>query len=286
MSKSNRKTNENKLLEEMTRILPYQAKVTIDAMNDFVLPGDWGFRNRVNLNYHLAFVKSGGGHYEYDGKQMIFQQAKIFMFGKNCPHSRFLNQDQLPRMTLVRFDVIDLLTGEQSQCLEDGLALEHVTNRPGLYYELFERCLGYYKEESSSAKVLAELTLTQIIHEMYRDTQTSVRLDPRLENVCDYIRHHYSDQLRLEDMVRISGLSRNYFLTLFKEAYGVTPKQYQIRYKIDQASKYISETDLKIGTISEMLGYKDQFSFSKQFKEVTGLRPSSLRKTYIEPGMV
>lgn len=80
----------------------------------------------------------------------------------------------------------------------------------------------------------------------------------------------------------MSGLSRNYFLKLFKETYKTTPKSYLIHFKIDQATRYLLETDMSIHELSEILGYENQFCFSKQYKAVTGTSPSGLRRSYIE----
>ncbi len=94
----------------------------------------------------------------------------------------------------------------------------------------------------------------------------------------DYARDNIFNELLIDKMVEISGLSKNHFRNLFKKHVGMTPKAYIINEKIKEAKIVLAESDCSIKQVAEMLGYPDQYSFSKQFKSVTGYAPSIYHK--------
>lgn len=52
---------------------------------------------------------------------------------------------------------------------------------------------------------------------------------------------------------------------------------YFIRLKIQYACQLLSQTDLKINTIADKIGYDDSFYFSRLFKKVHGKSPRQYR---------
>lgn len=276
----------DKLLTSLTHLVPNEAHLHLDIANDFVLPENWEFKDRVNGNYHLAFVRSGSGCYEINGESIDFEPERFYLFTKHCKHSRQLNTTDLPRMTLLRFSLLNNKTCLPFLHHTDGQAITFVTSRPRVYYELFDKMLTYHKESSPTGTALTQIVLSQILYEMYRDAlnmnQTANSRDPRLNKAYHHIQNQYDRKLSLSALADMAGLSRNHFLRCFKDAYGTSPKQLQIQLRIDHASRYLLETDMSILDISTKLGYEDQFSFSRQFREVTGVSPSRFRKPYIE----
>ncbi len=74
------------------------------------------------------------------------------------------------------------------------------------------------------------------------------------------------------------GLSYSRLRSIFKKLMGVSPGSYRIQRRIDYACSLLSDTSDSIQSISYTLGYKDQFSFAAQFKQVTGVTPNNFRK--------
>ena len=62
---------------------------------------------------------------------------------------------------------------------------------------------------------------------------------------------------------------------------GVTPMNYIISKRMDNARKLLINTDKKIKDISNEVGYKDIYYFTKVFKKEIGVSPSEYRKQRI-----
>jgi AraC-like DNA-binding protein len=75
------------------------------------------------------------------------------------------------------------------------------------------------------------------------------------------------------------GLSYERFRKIFRQRQGLSPGDYRIRRRIDQAKALITQHRLSNKEIAYALGYADPFTFSKQFKQVVGMSPAVFRKT-------
>jgi AraC-like DNA-binding protein len=71
----------------------------------------------------------------------------------------------------------------------------------------------------------------------------------------------------------------NYLSNLFSSMEGITLEQYVIRQKIERAKELLLYDELNLSQISHELGYSSVAHLSAQFKKVTGLTPSELKKS-------
>jgi AraC family transcriptional regulator len=72
----------------------------------------------------------------------------------------------------------------------------------------------------------------------------------------------------------------NYISNLFSSIEGITLEQYIIRQKIEKVKELLFYDELSLSEISNNLGYSSVAHLSAQFKKVTGLTPSALKKTH------
>ncbi len=70
----------------------------------------------------------------------------------------------------------------------------------------------------------------------------------------------------------------NYLSNLFSSMEGITLEQYIIRQKIERAKELLFYDELNLSQISHQLGYSSVAHLSAQFKKVTGLTPTELKK--------
>jgi AraC-like DNA-binding protein len=88
---------------------------------------------------------------------------------------------------------------------------------------------------------------------------------------------HLNEPLRVSTLSALSGLSVSLFSSLFKCATGYAPIEFFIRLRMQRACELLRETTLSIKEVATLLGYSDQFYFSRIFKSVNGVAPSYYR---------
>lgn len=87
-------------------------------------------------------------------------------------------------------------------------------------------------------------------------------------------KHNWSDILSEE-----LHYEYNYLSNLFSSVEGITVEQYIIRQKIERAKELLFYDELNLSEIADRLGYSSVAHLSAQFKKITGLTPSELKKS-------
>jgi AraC-like DNA-binding protein len=71
----------------------------------------------------------------------------------------------------------------------------------------------------------------------------------------------------------------NYLSNLFSSVEGITVEQYIIRQKIEKVKELLFYDELNLSQIANRMGYSSVAHLSAQFKKVTGLTPSEMKKS-------
>lgn len=74
-------------------------------------------------------------------------------------------------------------------------------------------------------------------------------------------------------------LEYNYLSGLFSSVEGITLEHYIIHQKIERAKELLFYDELNLTQIADQLGYSSVAHLSAQFKKITGLTPSELKKS-------
>jgi AraC family transcriptional activator of pobA len=140
-----------------------------------------------------------------------------------------------------------------------------------------------YHKELIKACILQLLIVTlrriqgnQVRQLDYEEWKESVVMD-----VKDFIEKNYSRNPKLNDVSQEVCVSPNHLNTIFKSITGKTIMQYMEEYRIEVARCLLCNTTQSVKSISEQLGYYDQYHFSKVFKKLTGYSPTQYRKIEI-----
>ena len=105
-----------------------------------------------------------------------------------------------------------------------------------------------------------------------------LKRDRKIERILDYIHIHYTEQLKLDDIVSLMGYSKGNICKSFKEAVGTSFHTYLNNYRIHSSLYLLKNTDMPIGEIAENVGFTELKSFCRVFKSVIGITPGEFRK--------
>ena len=83
----------------------------------------------------------------------------------------------------------------------------------------------------------------------------------------------------LASLSTAAGMSRTVFAECFAEIVGEPPMRYLARLRMDRALTMLSRGEDNIGVIAHRLGYASEASFSRAFRRILGVPPSSIRRS-------
>lgn len=101
--------------------------------------------------------------------------------------------------------------------------------------------------------------------------------DPRLAQCVAAIHTAFPETLSLEELARMSGLSRSALALNFKRHLGIGPGEYATCWKLLKAAQMLSQSDQSIDAVSYSCGYQSPSSFARAFRNYYGMAASEFR---------
>ena len=93
------------------------------------------------------------------------------------------------------------------------------------------------------------------------------------KRVLEYIGENYKNEITLNDMADLVGLSPAYFSKYFKNITGTSFTHYLNGIRLDYAVKDMLARNSSVTEAALQSGYTDMSYFSREFKKETGISP-------------
>lgn len=177
---------------------------------------------------------------------------------------------------------------DASRDLEDELLFAKLyANLDGLTLtgqgKLASICRSIYENFSSgdAMKVWrARLDSNDLLYQLLSDGRRTAREDTRhaLERAKAFMDDCYYEEVTIDRLADLAGLSPKYFVDVFKKTYGVSAMDYLTEVRMRRAKTVMLRSDRLLRDIAHEVGYEDEFYFSRKFKQVVGLSPTAYRK--------
>jgi AraC family transcriptional regulator of arabinose operon len=100
-----------------------------------------------------------------------------------------------------------------------------------------------------------------------------------VEHTLEYIEHNYSKNIKVQGIADYIGINRSYLTNCFKNVLNISPQEYILNYRMNQASTLLKNTNLPVNEIAYNVGYDDALNFSKCFKKIYGVNPTNFRNS-------
>ena len=96
--------------------------------------------------------------------------------------------------------------------------------------------------------------------------------------LCDFIEAHIAEDISLERLAALVGLSPYHMARSFKRSLGVPPHAFVSRLRIDKAKDLIAAGRVSITEAAMAVGFASPSHFATTFRRLTGRTPSEFRR--------
>lgn len=195
--------------------------------------------------------------------------------------SILINIDEIRNMDLFKEFGIDIIRiyekvkkNELCKIVRANEQIEHI------FYEVYT-----YREKNKlyylKIKIIELfLFLSEIDYSIESNKKHLTRFQvEKAKSVKEFIIKDITKHYKIEELAEIFNISKTTIKSWFREVYGVGIYTYLKNYRLQEALRYLKETNYSILEISNIIGYSNPAKFSTAFKETYGSSPKEFRNT-------
>jgi AraC-like DNA-binding protein len=108
--------------------------------------------------------------------------------------------------------------------------------------------------------------------------------DPLIGKVMSMMHARPAHDWTIDDLAREAGMSRSVLADRFAKLVGIPPMHYLAKWRMQVASELLASGKTSLARIAAEVGYESEASFSRAFKKLVGVPPSTWRRQE-RPGM-
>lgn len=266
-------------IKQLLAAVPDLYNLRIHHALSLKVPPSWKIEDRRIDDFHLLFVRGGRGTYHVNDQQVDLERGRMVFVGGSARYSSSQDIDNPPVIMPIRFGFYSRKTGKQLPPINEDIHCICRSANIGISEFMFQEIsrLHSQKDPFSQANAVSLLHST-LCHTLQIAAEHNEDNHRQLEKIKKWMTEYPLDRSTIDILARKAGLSKKYFSKLFRNTYGMSPKHYQLLQRMDYAKYLLRESKDAIKEIAYFLGYGDQYTFSRQFTDITGLSPSEFRK--------
>jgi AraC-like DNA-binding protein len=121
-----------------------------------------------------------------------------------------------------------------------------------------------------------------LLVQLYRGAEEAEQgyLRNRFDGCIRFIHNNSAENISIAMLAKQEMLSVSHFRALFREAFGCSPYEYLMKVRMNKATSYLLESNMRIGEIAALCGFSDQLYFSRLFARRYGISPTAYRNKY------
>jgi len=95
----------------------------------------------------------------------------------------------------------------------------------------------------------------------------------RIQKVIHWLRHHYTEPLRVDALAKMAAMSVSSMHHHFRELTSMSPLQFQKQLRLQEARRLLLVEDLDAGMAAFRVGYESASQFSREYSRLFGQPP-------------
>ncbi len=220
----------------------------------------------------IIFVNKGDNYgYELYKARVSFSVIKIYpdIFATLLPKNQLIKTD---------ISLFELNPKIASHLNENDPLAEKISTSINKITDLFINKDNYSEILATSEIFTIFSTIAKHSYNTATQQKRTPKPDTALVKSIEYINSHLSEELTLEKISEVCGLSPNYFSNLFRSQTGVKLWDYIGEQRINLATKYLLENPSEpIISIALRCGFNNCPNFNRTFKKITGQTPKKYK---------
>ena len=248
--------------------------------------GDWHSIPHAHHFSEFFYVLGGKGRFLVSGNTFEVQEHDLVIVNPNVAHTEMsLASNPLEYIVLgvegICFDF------QQPQADAEYRLVSYRDQSPAIRQEflfylralLAEAECDLPYQETICQDLLEVLMIIMIRHTNFTlSVVPSKKANMACAQAKRYIDQHFREAMTLEDLAELAHVNKYHLVHTFTNDYGLSPIQYLISRRVEEAKNLLKTTDHSISEIANFTGFASQSYFAQTFQKFTGVSPSHYRR--------
>ena len=280
--------------------LPYiDTSITFFSAHKQYVSCNWKGYPSSHTAFEILLILSGEQESIIDQHVYILKENDILLVPPGILHENRCFSNQGMTYFVAHFDIDD--PDLRYSMIKNGrLIYPHNTSENSSLRLILNEWIFLYDKKNTyslsdrflSLEILSRLMTTLAkISEENKENKGSMQALSIARSIAETIQHNFNlfflnenrdkNLLLMKNIYQEINISMSYGLEVFKEIYGISPKEYLDRLKFKESKRLIRNPNISIEFISEQVGYSNVSHFSRQFKKWAGVSPKIYRQNML-----
>ena len=219
--------------------------------------------------YIIHYVQSGKGCFLREGEEYTLSKGDLFLIRPSELCKYYADSQDPWTYVWIGFSGSRAVQFLETTCFYGNRCAVHAPQAEYIFSEI---------QNVKARSISLEFFLCSKIYELFSVLCTARPENEYVEKAVNYIGSNYSSPLSVEEIARLLNIDRRHLGRLFTAQTGMSPKEYLIRVRLQNAAELLRSSDYPVSEIAQLVGYDDCGSFLKIFKKKYGMTPSQFRR--------
>lgn len=257
-------------------------RIRIHSIHRHACAPDWSWdTGRTGLrDMDLWLVLGGNGVLKSEDRRFELVAGDLFLLR---PRTRYIGNHDPERPLSVyaaHYDYMDDTDNILDAAAIDPPPLHRRAEDLPFLEALLQRCHEVF---AAGDRRDADGWFSAFLREVDRQDRLVVDAPPRpretaLAELLEEIRQNPAAAPDVDAMAKRLHCTRRHATRLFRQSVGRPPREFILQCRIESARALLLHSSHSIGRIAEILGYRDVFFFSRQFRHKVGVSPTAYRR--------
>lgn len=237
----------------------------------------YGLQRNVFSSYLLLVMLTGSLTYQTRLSRGTARAGQVLLLDCNAPHS-YAAQGKCS-FTFLHF------AGAQSQAIYEEIVRSMGNLIPMASPNELHESIGELLSAMRHDHRLNEADASALIYSMLMKLMETSGAsgaggigNPVVDRAIAYIQSHLGEKLSVEEISANAGYSASYFSHLFAEETGMSPYQFVVKSRVEQAQQMLKTTRHTVQEIAFQCGFNSAANFCYTFRKITGTSPHEFRR--------
>lgn len=251
-------------------------------------PG-WRSEPYTHRFHSFWIISKGRGVYTLNGTSHTAEPGKLFVVSPGMTIERTADEDGPFEFYFIRFRYALSYEEEGVWHQEDSAEIPFplsggysIDNSPALLNACEGLC-NLMKRRGQIVQMRQRILFLELLTLIVSDLRAQIAAggtNAAIEQTIDHMVNHYSDNITLEELAKLAGLSPSHYSRLFKKYASCSPIHYLTQLRMDRAKELLILSDYRLKAVARSIGYEDELYFSRLFKKFVGMPPSQYARLH------